>query len=219
MYIFSMKRALREPRITMALLYKTHRVDPKSAVVYSCIAQIRDFLRRNEPQKAIAMNIWRELHENFVTGPMAAIKECFEYLGWSCSPDFPWSVVRTDDVPLNWLTLHGTLFFHELRRSLRWKLVHDISPLRPDFCGIQGRHLSYYASTQLLRGGVPVNSTHFGLMLSFMLEAPSPPSDEATSLLWWLARSELGIDSGRLAWFSLAHALAVNSPVRPPCIA
>ncbi|CAE8607854.1 unnamed protein product [Polarella glacialis] len=95
--IFSMKRALREPRITMALLYKTHRVDPKSAVVYSCIAQIRAFLRRNEPQKAIAMNIWRELHENFVTGPMAAIKECFEYLGWSCSPDFPWSVVRTDD--------------------------------------------------------------------------------------------------------------------------
>jgi ribonuclease HI len=151
--VFSVRRSMREPNVVLALVYETHRLDPKSSVVYACVRGLRRIFLTKPAMCDVGRTIWEELTGKRIPGPMQAFRECLDYLGWTCAGAL-WTLTRTNDVPITLLDPNTGFFSHELRRSLRWRLLASV-PARHDLTGIAGEHISYAACAVLLRDKMP----------------------------------------------------------------
>ena len=146
---FSRQRCLREPHVTMVLLFETHRSDPWSACIYKALSSLISYSKKDPAFAEAIKNLWTDLINSNAPGSINGLNECFEYLGWTIT-DTPWIVDRVNDTRHDLLHKNSNNVLHELRRSIRWGNIRLI-PEREDMTGLAGLHVSMTATTALHR--------------------------------------------------------------------
>ncbi|CAL1170087.1 unnamed protein product, partial [Cladocopium goreaui] len=145
---FSNLQKLREPHLLMSVCFQQHRLDPASACVYQALVD----LRRAVFQCPLLRDSWEAFcnpPSGARLGPLVILRNLCTFLGWSPSPEVPWTWNRSFDVPIS-LYQHRASFLHEVRRSLRFAVVQGVHR-RKDTHGLQNLHLDFHACTRLLR--------------------------------------------------------------------